>query len=63
MSPMSLYRYENELAIRQTVEADIAGLKKLLDDIKLRLNELTLHIDTLNEDKVYLKKLHQEVIR
>lgn len=59
---LSLYRYENELAIRQIVEADIARLKTLLDNIILRINELMMHINTLNDDKIHLKKIHQEVM-
>ncbi|XP_053468510.1 keratin, type I cytoskeletal 13 [Ictalurus furcatus] len=53
-------KYENELGMRQTFEADIAGLKRLLDDIYLSIKELTVQIDTLNEEKVYLKKIYQE---
>lgn len=59
---MFLHRYENELAMRQIVEADIAGLKRLLDDIKLHMEELIMQINTLSEDKAYLKKSHEEVM-
>lgn len=60
---MFLHRYENELAIRQTVEADISGLKRLLDDINLSMKELTMQIETLNDEKVFLQKNHKEVIK
>ncbi|XP_026773690.3 keratin, type I cytoskeletal 50 kDa [Pangasianodon hypophthalmus] len=53
-------KYENELSIRQAVEADIAGLKRLLDDIHLGMAELTLQIDTLNDEKAFIKKNHDE---
>ncbi|XP_053469347.1 keratin, type I cytoskeletal 50 kDa-like isoform X1 [Ictalurus furcatus] len=53
-------KYENELALHQSVEADISGLKSLLDDIYLSMKDLTLQIDTMNDEKVYLKKNHEE---
>ncbi|KAF4073502.1 hypothetical protein AMELA_G00244000 [Ameiurus melas] len=53
-------KYKNELAMRQTFEADIAGLKRLQDDIYLSIKELMLQIDTLDEEKFYLKKIYHE---
>ncbi|KAM9494376.1 keratin, type I cytoskeletal 13-like [Clarias gariepinus] len=53
-------KYENELALRQTLEADVAGLKRLLNDINLSIGELTLHIDTLIGEMTYLKRSHEE---
>lgn len=60
---MSLHRYENELAMRQSVEADISGLKRLLDEINLNTKELTLQINTLNDEKTYIMKNHAEVVK
>lgn len=59
---MSSHRYENELAQRQTIEADISVLKRLLDELNLKKTELMMLIDTLKEDKVQLQNLHREVM-
>ncbi|XP_053173320.1 keratin, type I cytoskeletal 18-like [Scomber japonicus] len=52
-------KIEYELSMRQTVEDDVAGLRKYLDDTNVNCMHLESEIESLKEELITLKKNHE----
>ncbi|KAK2081902.1 Keratin, type I cytoskeletal 18 [Saguinus oedipus] len=55
-------KYETELAMHQSVESDIHGLRKVIDDTNVTQQQLETDIEAVKEDLLFMKKNHEEEV-
>uniref|UniRef100_A0AAZ3PRL7 IF rod domain-containing protein n=1 Tax=Oncorhynchus tshawytscha TaxID=74940 RepID=A0AAZ3PRL7_ONCTS len=54
-------KLDNEKQARKTVEKDLIGLKKMIDDTNLKRMQLESQIESVKEELAFLKKDHKDV--
>ncbi|KAK2118000.1 Keratin, type I cytoskeletal 18 [Saguinus oedipus] len=56
-------KYETELAMHQSVESDIHGLHKVINDTNVAPLQLETEIEALMEELLFMKKNHEEEVK
>uniref|UniRef100_A0A8C5QW58 IF rod domain-containing protein n=1 Tax=Leptobrachium leishanense TaxID=445787 RepID=A0A8C5QW58_9ANUR len=55
-------KYEMELRLRNGIEADVNGLRRILEGLTAERNELDIQLQNLQEELEHMKKSHKEEV-
>ncbi|XP_063281573.1 keratin, type I cytoskeletal 19-like [Pelobates fuscus] len=53
-------KFETEKAVRTTMERDLEGLRKVMDDLTIVRTDLEMEVEGMRKELIYMRKSHEE---